>query len=118
MSSTLPTASDPDQLARDFTGDLHDGYREVLRTINYRATAFMAMVARYGGVDAAKRLLRGPHTHDGFVRLWQANMLEYSVEAAVLKPAYAALFTDGERAVARYRLDRHGFDVDAYLSRW
>jgi hypothetical protein len=118
MSSKLPTASDPDQLARDFTGELHDGYREVLRTINYRATAFMAMVAHHGGLEAAKRLLRGPHTHDGFTRLWQGNMLEYSVEAVVLKPAYAALFTDWERDIARARLDRHGFDVDAYLSRW
>ncbi|HWM02059.1 MAG TPA: hypothetical protein VNP92_06935 [Actinophytocola sp.] len=117
MASTLPTRPDQTQLGRDFTGELHDGYRHLLRTINYRATAFMAMVARHGGVDAARLLLRGRDTHEGFTRLWQEKMLEHSVEAVVIKPEYAALFTDDERTVARQRLERHGFDVDGYLGR-
>jgi hypothetical protein len=36
------------------------------------------------GVGAA--LLKGSHTHDGFTRLWQEQMLEYSAGAVILKP--------------------------------
>ena len=60
---------------------------------------------------------QGSHTHDGFTRLWEERMLEYSVEAVVLKPKYQPLFTEHEREVARDRLERHDFDVDDYLRR-
>jgi hypothetical protein len=38
-----------------------------------------------------------------------------SVEAAVLLPWYADLFTDEERRVSRRRLVDHDFDVDGFL---
>jgi hypothetical protein len=73
------------------------------------------MVAIHGGVGAAQLLLQGRDASDGFTRLWQANMLQYSVEAVVLKPRYEPLFNDVERGIARRRLELHGFDVEHYL---
>jgi len=117
MASEGSTSSSEDPRAREFTEELYAGYRFLVRSIRYRAKTFLEMVTLHGGVGAAQLLLKGSHTHDGFTRLWQEQMLEYSVEAVVLKPKYESLFTGDEREVARDRLRRHGFDVDAYLSR-
>lgn len=110
-------APDQTELARQFTDELYAGYRHLVRTVNYRAKAFIEMITMHGGVAAAKRLLEGSHTHDGFTRLWLEKMLDHSVEATVLKPVYEPLFTEHERQVARYRLEEHEFDVDGFLRR-
>jgi hypothetical protein len=115
MSAERSAEPGHDQLAREFADELYAGYRFLAKTIKYRAKTFLDMVTMSGGVGAAQQLLRGSHTHDGFTRLWQERMLEYSVEAVVLKPKYRALFTEDELDTARDRLQRHGFDVDAYL---
>jgi hypothetical protein len=105
------------QLAREFTDEMHEGYRYLARTIGYRAKAFLEMLTMHGGVGAAQLLLHGRDASDGFTRLWEANMLEHSVEAAVLKAKYTPLFNDEERDVARRRLELHGFDVERFLHR-
>ena len=112
MTGAVPNA---EQLAREFTDDLHKSYRYLVRKIQYRAKAFIEMVALHDGVGTAQILLRGPQTHDGFVRLWESGELGHSVEAFVLRPKYAVLFSEEERRVARRRLEDHGFDVDEYL---
>lgn len=43
-------------------------------------------------------------------------MLQHSLEAVVIKPCYAQLFTDDELRTARRRLEDHGFDVNQYLA--
>ncbi|WP_084794856.1 hypothetical protein [Actinokineospora bangkokensis] len=92
-----------------------DGYRYLVRTIRYTAKSFLHMLTMQGGVDTAKTLLRGTSTSDGFVRLWEENMLAHSVEASVIKPQYELLFTDQERRTAQMRLQAHGFDVEGFL---
>ena len=47
----------------------------------------------------------------GFTRLWELRRLDLTVEAVVLRPEFASLFTPDERAVARQRLDSVGFAV-------
>jgi hypothetical protein len=71
----------------------------------------------HGGAHTARLLLQGSDASDGFTRLWQEGMLAHSVEAAVLKPKYEALFTDAERDVARRRLELHDFDINEFLRR-
>jgi hypothetical protein len=107
--------SDSEQLAREFTEEMYEGYRYLARTINYRAKQFLEMVTMQGGVGAARALLRGRDASDGFTRLWQEKMLAWSVEASVLRPKYERLFTPDERDTARRRLEAHGFDVEGFL---
>lgn len=103
-------------LAQEFTDEMYAAYRHLAKTINYRAKQFLEMVTMHGGVGAAQILLqRGRGTSDGFARLWEARMLQWSVEASVLKDKYADLFTDEERDTARQRLEAHGFDVGSLV---
>ncbi|MBE1465679.1 hypothetical protein [Kibdelosporangium phytohabitans] len=103
------------QLARDFEDHLREGYRYLVKAINYRAKAFNEMLTMYGGVRTAQLLLQGPRTSEGFARLWEENMLQHSVEASVLRPKYRSLFTDTEQDAARRRLEDHQFDVEGFL---
>jgi hypothetical protein len=75
----------------------------------YRPTAFQRMLAEYGAVETAKRLLAAPGPSDGFRHLWEHGLLRHSIESAVLQPAFEPLFTEAELDAARRRLLQAGF---------
>nr|MBA3533071.1 EVE domain-containing protein [Ardenticatenales bacterium] len=52
----------------------------------------------------ARRLLNAGNTSEGFTRLWELGRLDLTVEAIVLKPEFASLFSEEERTRARERL--------------
>lgn len=92
-----------------------DGYHK-LAQLNYRPTYFLRMVQEFGGVGAARRLLEHETISEGLERLWEMGRLDLSIEAFVLKPEYAELFSEEERACARRLLAslqyRAPWDVD------
>ncbi len=86
-------------------------YETAKRDLDYNATRFIQMVSEHGGVEAARHLLRAPNVSDGFTTLWERGRLDLSVEAHVLRPEYAELFTRAERDVAAERLRAYGFEI-------
>lgn len=83
-------------------------YERVGRDLGYWAGYFLRSVRKHGGVGAARRILE--HSGQagkakGFLVLTDAGRMDLSVEAVVLEPRFRALFTDGELAIARARLD-------------
>jgi hypothetical protein len=48
---------------------------------------------------------------DGFTTLWELKRPDLSVEAFVLRPEYAPLFTQEERSIARARLRQYEYAV-------
>ncbi len=87
-------------------------YRAALRECNYKATYFLRMVEQDGGVKAAKRLLAGHDPQSGFTTLWECKRLDLTVEAHVIRPEYAELFTADEIDSARRRLTDYGYKFD------
>lgn len=102
-------------LAQSFHADIHEDLRSLSWDIGYQPAIFADLMTRCGAVEAARRALAGPRPSEGFWVLARHGLLHRSVEAWVLRPAYGRLFTDGERAEARRRLEAHGFPVAAYL---
>lgn len=85
-------------------------YTEALEQTGYRPTYFLRMVSELGGLGAAKQLLApGQQTHDGFTTLYLHGRLDLTVEATILDPTFAELFTDDELDTARERLRLHGY---------
>ena len=76
---------------------------------DYNATYFIQMIAQYGGLETARRLLRAKEPQYGFTALWECGRLDLTVEAHVLKPEFEPLFSEHERSSARQRLDDHGY---------
>lgn len=92
---------------KSFTKAMEQIYKDAV-AIGYRPTTFRRMLADHGGVETARRLIRGAAT-SGFNTLWEKGRLDLSVEALMLKPSWRALFSPEEQAMARKRLRDVGY---------
>lgn len=90
---------------------LIDNYRRGVDA-GYNASYFRGMLAQYGALRAARRLLAAPAVSDGFAELWERGRMDLTVEAAVVAPEFACLFSVHEVAVAQQRLQQFGFNLD------
>ena len=80
---------------------------ELIRLSNqagYDPKAFRQMRARLGTVEAIKRLVIAGEIQSGFTRLKELGLLEWSLEAAVLK--FPTEFTSEYEEAAKWRLDQ------------
>lgn len=96
------------ELRREFEGAMRGVYDGALGEAGYRATYFLSMLGEHGGLETARRLLAAPRISDGFAALWERNRLDLTVEALVVQPRFAELFTDEEIDTARQRLAQFG----------
>ena len=94
-------------LRADFDRALLGAY-EGWKAIGYHASRFRQMLDRHGGVETVRRLLALRSVSPGFERLRDANRLYETFEFILLRPEFAPLFSDEERAVARRRLIEGG----------
>lgn len=74
----------------------------------YQPVRFRQMLAEHGGIETARRLIRGSAT-SGFDTLWEHQRLDLSVEALVIDPQWRALFSDEEAKMASKRLKQYGY---------
>jgi transcription initiation factor IIE alpha subunit len=102
---------DVNALKAQFGRRLQWDLREITRRSDYRPTYYQRMLIEHGGWSTARKLLSDSRVHDGLARLWELGLLKYSLEAAVLDPAYQELFTTRELETARQRLADLGFSV-------
>ncbi len=105
--------SQPDlkRLEQDFHAAMVEVYTRAKAEAGYNAVRFLGMLSEMGGIETAKQLLATPNTSEGFQALWHAKRLDLSVEAHVLQPKFAALFSEEELATARDRLSELGFST-------
>ena len=87
---------------------------EEAKEFGYYPNYFLGMVMDQGGLPTAKQLLIGNNLSDGFVRLWEEQRLDLSVEALALRDPWSSLFTREELAEAQRRLDGVGYDAKGY----
>ncbi|SHM94734.1 GmrSD restriction endonuclease domain-containing protein [Cryptosporangium aurantiacum] len=99
-------AADP---AAEFHRAMTTIHQQARDETGYSATYLLAMLAEDGGVETAKRLLASATVSTGFTALWQKGRLDLTVEALVLDPRFAGLFTAEELDAARSRLAQFGF---------
>lgn len=106
-----------EELEIEFNRQVIKNIRELKALLSYRPTRFIQMVNESGGLQAVKNLLRGSGSSDGFTKLAYAKRLDLSMEALVVMPKYADLFTNDERTKASYRLEESKFDIDDILNK-
>jgi hypothetical protein len=108
-----PDGVQPDlaALERAFHAAMVDVYRRARQEAGYQAGYFLQMVSEHGGLETARRLLHAPTPSEGFTALWERRRLDLTVEAVVLRPKFAPLFTDEDRDIARTRLQEYGYSA-------
>jgi hypothetical protein len=108
------TEHDLRELSNQFHRAMINIYERALRECRYNANRFIQMVQHDGGVEAAKRLLHTPGFQYGFTELWQCGRLDIIMEALVIQPQYAELFTEEEIQTAKTRLEECGYQIEGY----
>lgn len=78
------------------------------RKIGYNPSYFLAMLSRYGPVEACRRVVVADKIPDGFARLLELNRLELTAEATVLRDPWRRLFSETVLDRARKRLVAFG----------
>jgi len=91
-----------------------EGTADFVKTYGVAPGRWLQLERELGTLGACKHLLRD-HPESYWVPILQSSYekqrLRWSVEAASLRPEFAALFTDEERAIARRRLAAFGYDA-------
>ena len=89
-----------DKLALQFENELKDKIIKKKKECKYNPTRFNQMLAQYGGVETAKRLIANGiatgTTSDGYTTLYLCERLDLTMEHSVCKPEYQDLFTTKE----------------------
>ncbi|MFI5958552.1 DUF262 domain-containing protein [Cryptosporangium sp. NPDC051539] len=101
LPAPVRPATDP---AQEFHQAMATIYQRARDETGYTATYLLAMLAEDGGVETAKRLVASATVSTGFTELWKKGRLDLTVEALVLDPRFAGLFTPDELDIARGRL--------------
>ncbi len=96
------------QVADEFAHRMTDIYRRALAETGYNAAYYRSMLAELGPLGTAHKLLTVPAISDGFAALWERGRVDLTVEAVVVEPQFAELFSNDEIAVARRRLEQFG----------
>ena len=102
--------TDP-QIEAEFRDAMREVYRRAKVELDYNATYFLQMLSELGPLATARKLVMANQPSQGFTVLWEKNRLDLSVEAQVLRPEFAELFTDDELETARERLAQYGYAV-------
>lgn len=101
----------PSEVENNFHRAMVTIYTRAKDELGYNATRFLQMLSTSGGVETARHLLDAPKVSDGFTTLWEHRRLDLSVEAHVLKPEFADLFSDAEQRIAAERLRQYGYQA-------
>jgi hypothetical protein len=104
-----PTADRTAETRASFERAMRDVYVRAKKEANYTATYFLTMLSDHGGLGTAHRLLAPSEVSSGFTALYERGRLDLTVEALVVKPEFASLFSEGEIEIARQRLDQLGY---------
>ena len=84
-------------LEKRFEDELINKMYRAKKECKYNPTRFNQMLARYGGIETARRLIQNGiatgQTSDGFATLYMCNRLDLTMEHSVCKPEYKSLFT-------------------------
>ena len=113
LTATAEKPAEPEAnllaLEKQFHQEMLNIYTTAKKECGYNASRFLQMIGDMGGLAAAKQLISKAGGTEGFATLWEHHRLDLSVEAYVLKPEYAPLFTDAEKAMCRERLEQFGY---------
>lgn len=87
-------------LTRTFEEELREKMIQAKKECKYNPTRYNQMLAQYGGVETARRLIASAqktrNLSEGLSTLWSCGRLDLSMEESVCKPEYAALFSETE----------------------
>ncbi len=107
----LDMIDDMSGLKKSFRQAMCNVYSAAKKECGYNAARFLQMLNTMDSVEVAKQLIHKDGISEGMIALWEKHRLDLSVEAHVIKPEFAALFTEEEKNICLNRLNQLGYNV-------
>lgn len=85
-----------------------------MMALGYKPKAFMTMIINDETVNAVKKVINSTTPPDGFIKLWELNRLDLSMEAIIQEKEWEDLFTEEERLKAKKRLNDYDYKNRKY----
>lgn len=96
------------KLENDFHKEMLGIYKTAFNELGIRLTAFLKMVNSNGGVKAAKLLINSTKVSSGYLKLFENQRLDLTVEALVAEhEKWHELFTPNDIKNAKKRLSEY-----------
>lgn len=92
--------------------------KECVSKVNYKPTAFLKMIDDYGTIMAVKKLINSTKVSDGYIKLYEKQRLDLTVEAIILEDKWNDLFTEKELLIAQNRLKQYGYSIPPKSKNW
>lgn len=109
--SAEPLSVNPieDDAEAEFGRRMTDNLARYQAEANSNSVYLRSMLAQLGPLPTARKLLAAPVVSDVFAGLWERGRMDLTVEALVVEPEFASLFTEDELQTARRRLQQFGY---------
>ncbi len=107
----LDMIDDMSGLKKTFRQAMCNVYSVAKKECGYNAARFLQMLNTMDSVEVAKQLIHKDGISEGMIALWEKHRLDLSVEAHVIKPEFAPLFTEEEKNICLNRLNQLGYNV-------
>lgn len=92
-----------------FHDEMIELYKRAKKDARYNATRFLGMINEQGGLETARTIVNAATVSEGYTALWEKGRLDLTVEAVILEPRWAPLFSEAERKIAVKRLREYGY---------
>lgn len=96
-------------LRQTFHEEMITLYKRTAKELKYKSPRLLEMINKYGGYEAAIKILpTDAHTFD-FALMWENERLDLSIEALVTKECYKGLFPEEIITFCQRRLDEYNY---------
>lgn len=100
----------PSILEAEFNKAMLDLYIRTRNETLYKPTMFYNMLIEDGGLNTVLKLLSTTNPSSGYVKLWELNRLDLTVEAFIWdNPKFQELFSPDDLKAAQKRLSDYGY---------
>jgi hypothetical protein len=98
------------RLVEEFGEEMFRIYQRARSEAGDNASRFLQMLHDYDGLETARILIHSATPSEGYTALCRRRHLELTIEAVIHdNPRWHALFTEGELATCRQRLEQYGY---------
>ena len=98
-----------DELIEMFNAEMLE-YHNIRKKLKYEATIIENSIKSIGGYKTAIKFCDGS-AKSGFIKLSEKGILEYSLEAIVIKPEYGSIFAPEKVEKCKKLLEQYGYNL-------
>ncbi|OON98768.1 MAG: hypothetical protein ATN35_00725 [Epulopiscium sp. Nele67-Bin004] len=92
-----------------FSQEMLNLYKKISKEVKYKSSALLTQIQKYGGYEAALKYVSTDSNTIDFGMLWEAQRLDLSIEALLIKDKYVDIVPEDVRNFCDSRLKKYNY---------